>query len=76
MAKSKSSFNKSSISLNPDALITLFEIDFSSLQADFSMLEDVIGANIGADCVYRFCPMKNSFNPIYWQGKGYQPLPV
>lgn len=76
MAKSKSSFNKSSISLTPDALITLFEIDFSSLQADFSMLEDVIGANIGADCVYRFCPMKNSFNPIYWQGKGYQPLPI
>ena len=76
MAKSKSSFNKSSISLNPDALITLFEIDFSSLQADFSMLEDVIGANIGADCIYRFCPMKNSFNPVYWQGNGYQPLPI
>ena len=76
MAKSESNFNKMKINLTPDAIIDLYEIDFSNLQADFELLEDVAGANIGADSVYRFCPMKNSSNPVFWQGNGYQPLPV
>ena len=76
MAKSKSNFNKMATLLNPDAIVDLYEIDFSNLQADFELLEDVAGVNIGADSIYRFCPMKNSANPIYWQGNGYQPLPV
>ena len=76
MSKSRSNFNKLLLSLSPDALIELFEIDFSNIQADFSMLSDIVGANIGADSVYRFCSMKNSSNPIYWQGNGYQPMPI
>ncbi len=76
MSKSRSNFNKLLLSLSPDALIELFEIDFSNIQADFNMLADIAGANIGADSVYRFCSMKNSSNPIFWQGKGYQPIPV
>tara|TARA_B100001094_G_scaffold253969_1_gene252548 strand:- start:16551 stop:17870 length:1320 start_codon:yes stop_codon:yes gene_type:complete len=76
MSKSRSSFNKLLLSLSPDAMIELFEIDFSNIQADFSMLADIVGANIGADSVYRFCAMKNSSNPIYWQGNGYQPMPI
>jgi len=76
MSKAQSNFNKALVSLTPDTLIDLYEIDFSNLQPNFEMFKDVLGANFGADTVYRFCPMKNSSNPIYWQGKAFQPLPV
>ena len=76
MAKSESNFNKQLSSITSDSVIDMFEIDFSNLQANFEMLKNLYGVNIGADAIYRFCPMKNSSNPIYWQGNAYQPLPI
>jgi len=76
MSKSKSNLNKQLISLTPDALIDLYEIDFSILQENFEQLNDLYGINIGADAIYRFCPMTNGTNPIVWQGNSYQPMPI
>ncbi len=76
MAKSSSNLNKQISSLTPDTIINLFEIDFSNLQMNFDMLKDLYGVNLGADSIYRFCPMENSTNPIVWQGKPYQPMPI
>lgn len=76
MGKAQSNLNKQLISLTPDALIDMYEIDFSSLQPNFDELKDLYGINIGAETVYRFCPMINGTNPIIWQGYSYQPLPV
>jgi len=76
MGKSESNTNKELSSLTPDTLIDLYEIDFSNLQMDFEMLNDLYGVNLGADTVYRFCPMINGVNPIVWQGKSYQPQPI
>lgn len=76
MGKSESNLNKQLVSLSPDVLVDLYEIDFSSLQPNFEILQDLYGITIGADSVYRFCPMINGSNPVYWQGKGYQPLPI
>lgn len=76
MAKAQSNFNKQLVSLEPDSIIDMYEIDFSRLQANFEMLKDLYGINLGADTIYRFCPMKNLSNPVYWQGNAYQPLPV
>jgi len=76
MAQAQANLNKQLSSLAPDALIDLYEIDFSSLQPNFEELKDLYGINIGSDTVYRFCPMINGTNPIVWQGKSYQPLPI
>lgn len=66
--------------LQPDALVEFFEIDFSNLQEDFKELErkygKPLGASDGSDSVYRFTSNVNGSNPLYWQGKGYQPLPI
>ena len=76
MPKPQSNLNKQLFTLTPDALIDLYEIDFSNLQANFDELKDLYGVNIGAEPVYRFCPMINGSNPIVWQGYSYQPLPI
>ena len=76
MGESQAHLNKQLSSLTPDTLIDLYEIDFSNLQSNFEMLEDLYGINIGAEAVYRFCPMINGTNPIVWQGNSYQPLPI
>tara|TARA_B110000305_G_scaffold165102_1_gene182581 strand:+ start:7078 stop:8142 length:1065 start_codon:yes stop_codon:yes gene_type:complete len=76
MGKSETNTNKQLSSLTPDTLIDLYEIDFSNLQLDFEMMNDLYGVNLGADTVYRFCPMINGVNPIVWQGKSYQPQPI
>jgi len=76
MSKSESNLNKQLSSLQPDALIELFEIDFSNMQENFEQLKDMYGINVGADTVYRFCSSINSSNPIVWQGKSYQPMPI
>jgi len=76
MSKSQSSLNKQLISLTPDAIVNLYEIDFSILQENFEQLKDLYGINIGADAIYRFCPMINGTNPVIWQGNSYQPLPI
>jgi len=76
MSKASSNFNKEMFSISPDAILEFYEIDFSNLQANFEMMSDLAGINIGADTVYRFCPMKNSSNPVFWQGNAYQPLPI
>lgn len=66
--------------LQPDALVEFFEIDFSNLQKDFRELEEKygkpLGASQGAETVYRFTSNINGSNPLYWQGKAYQPLPI
>lgn len=76
MSVSTKKLNKQLLSLSADSLIELYEIDFSSLQHDFEQLKDIFGTNVGADAVYRFCSAQNSTNPIVWQGKSYQPLPI
>lgn len=66
--------------MQPDALVEFFEIDFSNLQEDFRELEEKygkpLGVSAGAETVYRFTSNINGSNPLYWQGKGYQPLPI
>lgn len=76
MSQSITNINKQLISVTPDTLIDLYEIDFSHLQPNFEELNDLYGITLGADSVYRFCPMINGTNPVIWQGKSYQPLPV
>ena len=76
MGESQAHINKQLASLTPDSLIDLYEIDFSNLQSNFEILEDLYGINLGAEPVYRFCPMINDSNPVIWQGKSYQPIPV
>lgn len=75
-SSSESKINKQLISLQPDALIELFEIDFSNMQENFEQLKDLYGINVGADTVYRFCSSINSTNPIIWQAESYQPMPI
>ena len=67
---------KELLKMQPDALIEFFEIDFSNLQSDFSMLEKKHRVNISADPVYRFTSNINGTKPLFWQGKAYQPLPI
>ena len=64
--------------LQPDAMLEFFEIDFSNLQSDFSMLEKQYKVSFSskAEPIYRFTSNINNSNPIVWQGKSYQPLPV
>lgn len=64
--------------MQPDALVEFFEINFSNLQADFSELENKYGTPVGtsSEPVYRFTSNINGSNPLYWQGKAYQPLPI
>lgn len=76
MSQSSANKNKQLISLTPDTIVELFEIDFSSIQSNFDFLKESYGVNIGAEPIYRFCPMINGTNPIVWQGNSYQPLPV
>jgi lambda family phage minor tail protein L len=76
MSKSQANVNKQLSSLSPDVLVELFEIDFSNMQSNFEQLKDLHGINVGAESVYRFCGMINETNPIIWQGKPYQPLPI
>lgn len=76
MSNSSANLMQQSLSLVPDAIIDLYEIDFSNLQANFDLLADIYGVNFGAQPIYRFCPMINEGNPVYWQGKAYQPLPI
>lgn len=76
MARITRDINKSSISLNPEIVVCLYELDFSHLQVDFDYLSDVYGANFSAEPIYRFCSMENQTNPIIWQGKSYQPMPI
>ena len=76
MGKSESNFSKQLASITPDTVVTLFEIDFSNIQADFEALKDMYQINIGAEAVYRFCAMINGTNPVVWQGREYQPLPI
>ena len=47
MGTSRAKLNKELSSLTPDTLVDLYEIDFSNLQVNFEMLEDLYGANIG-----------------------------
>ena len=76
MTKSSADINKQLISINPDAIIELYEIDFSSIQSNFDQFFEEHGVNINAEPVYRFTPMINGNNPIIWNGKSYQPMPV
>ncbi len=78
MSESSKNITKELLKMQPDSLVEFFEIDFSSLQEDFSMLEKRYKVSFGtsAEPVYRFTSNINDSNPIYWQNKPYQPLPV
>ena len=76
MSKSTSNLSKQMMSINPDALVELYEIDFSNLQSNMEFLNDLENSNYGSEARYRFCPMINGTNPIYWNSEAYQPLPI
>jgi lambda family phage minor tail protein L len=76
MSKSTSNLSKQMLSIAPDALIELYEIDFSIMQENVAYFNDIADINFGDSSIYRFCGMINGANPIYWQGKAYQPLPI
>jgi lambda family phage minor tail protein L len=76
MSESSSQLSKQMMSISPDTVIELFEIDFSILQENIESLKYVSDINFGESAVYRFCAMINGTNPVYWQGNGYQPLPI
>jgi len=76
MSKSTSNLAKQMLSINPDTLIELYEIDFGNLEENIRFLHDREDVNFGSGTVYRFCGMINGSNPIYWQNKAYQPLPI
>jgi lambda family phage minor tail protein L len=79
MSESLTNLNKHNISITPDTIIDLYEIDFSTLQKNAEFLNDYFDLNFSTDSqglVYRFCPMINGVNPIIWRGNSYQPLPI
>jgi|TARA_B110000495_G_scaffold39427_1_gene31805 phage-related protein len=78
MSDSSKNITKELLKMQPDSLLEFFEIDFSHLQEDFSLLEKRYKISFGtnSDPVYRFTSNINNSNPIYWQNKAYQPLPV
>lgn len=76
MSKSTSNLSKQMLSIAPDALIELFEIDFSIMQETTEYFNDLADLNFGDSSIYRFCAMINGTNPIYWQGNAYQPMPI
>jgi lambda family phage minor tail protein L len=81
---SKKNITQEIFKLEPDAIIEMFEIDFSHLKNDFSFLSKTHKISLGGgsvegqegDHLYRFCSSKNSQKAIIWQGKPYQPLPI
>ena len=73
---SKKNITKEIFRLESDAIVEMFEIDFSHLQNDFSFLSKKHKTDLGPEPVYRFCSSVNNTNPIIWQGKSYQPLPI
>jgi len=76
MTTSSANLMQQTLSILPDAIVELYEIDFSNLQVNFDILSDIYGINFGSEPIYRFTPMSNEGNPVYWQDKAYQPLPV
>ena len=64
--------------MQPDAMLEFFEINFSNLQSDFSFLDKrhQLSFSTDGDPVYRFTSNKNGANSVFWQNKGYQPLPI
>ncbi len=73
---SKKNITKEVFKLESDAIVEMYEIDFSHLQNDFSFLSKKHKVDLGSEPVYRFCPAANTTQPIEWQGKRYQPLPI
>lgn len=76
MGESEINLNRQMVSIMPDVIVQLFEIDFSSLQYVFEEFESLLETSPDYEPIYRFCAMQNGTNPIYWQGKAYQPLPI
>jgi len=71
--KSSADRNKQLLSVSPDALISLFEIDLSPFQGNFINIPGQDAVNL---TVYRFTSMENGTNPIVWRGNSYQPMPI
>lgn len=72
---SKKEIKKQLISLTPDAIVELFEIDFSNMQENAERIQYNLGAST-SELKYRFCSSINHKDGIVWQGKTYQPLPI
>lgn len=73
--KSSADRNKQIISISPDVIVSLFELDLSPLSDNFINLSQTEKINLGGT-IYRFTSSENGTNPIVWQGNSYQPLPV
>jgi lambda family phage minor tail protein L len=67
--------NKELFSLNPSALVTMFEIDVSDIVFETAVLND---SNLTIlDTVFRFHNVKSYLNStLYWQGQPYVGAPV
>jgi len=76
MTESSSNLNKQLISMSPDSIIELFEIDFSSIPLDPSLFGGLASGNLSPESIYRFTSMINGSNPVIWQEKSYQPMPI
>ena len=76
--KSSKKITSELFKMQPDAMVEMFDLDFSILQEDFSELQSRYGTpvTINNDPVYRFTSNINGSNPVYWQGNAYQPLPI
>jgi len=73
---SKKKVKKQLISLTPDAIVELFEIDFSNMQENVKRIQDAYGASPGTGLKYRFCSSINTNQPIIWKGEKYNPMPI
>lgn len=76
MSNSEINTNRQVSSLLPDTLIELFEIDLNRMQFSLGYLKDIYDLDLGKDLIYRFCSSSNSSEPVVWQQKAYQPLPI
>lgn len=76
MGSSEINLNRQMVSIMPDVVVELFEIDFSNLQYIFEEFANLLDTSPSSEPIYRFSSMQNGTNPIYWKGNAYQPLPI
>ena len=66
--KSSEAITAEIFKLQPDAMLEFFEIDFSNLQSDFSVLEKQykVSFNSSSKPVYRFTSNINGSRPVFY----------
>lgn len=66
--------NREIFSLNPSALIMLFEIDISDIAFDLGLIDEIVGST---NTIFRFHNnVKLGNSNIYWQGNNYIAAPI